>query len=75
MSGLEVTRALRTRGLQTRVVLVTGQADATLRECALEAGASQILEKPFAPHELITALRAILSSRISRMMVDTARLP
>lgn len=58
MSGLEVIRSLRAQGLQTRVILITGHADAVLLDRAAEAGATLVLEKPFPPQQLIEALGA-----------------
>ncbi|AQR63221.1 hypothetical protein BZG35_17385 [Brevundimonas sp. LM2] len=60
MSGVEVARALRAEGLNTRVILITGHADPALLERAAEAGATLVLEKPFPPQQLIDALNRLL---------------
>lgn len=60
MSGIEVTRALRGRGVTDTIILVTGHADETLVQHALNEGANVCLEKPFPPARLI----AIIDGRV-----------
>ncbi|CAN5369074.1 hypothetical protein BH09PSE1_BH09PSE1_23080 [soil metagenome] len=59
MGGIEVARALRERGVNSRIILITGHADPSLVERGLKAGASLLLEKPFAPRRLLEALEAL----------------
>lgn len=61
MSGIEVARTLRKRGIGASIILVTGHADPALVEHALQAGAALVLEKPFPPQRLIAALNALSS--------------
>lgn len=56
LSGIEVSRALRSRAVPVHVILVTGHADRELVARATEAGAILVLEKPFAPQRLIEVL-------------------
>lgn len=63
MGGLEVTRALRAQGHAFSVILITGHADSGLVERGLQAGATQVLEKPFRPQQLISALNALLDRK------------
>lgn len=62
MSGLEVLRRIRgNRALQsTLVFMVTAHATVADRVKALEAGADDILTKPFAEQELLARLRSLL---------------
>lgn len=61
-NGVELTRLLRERGSTMPVILITGNANETLKAEAMSAGASAVLEKP-------AALGAILAE-ISRVTAD-----
>jgi putative two-component system response regulator len=62
MSGFEVCRQLRTYpALQNiPIIMFTALADARVEPKALAAGATQALQKPFDPKELIEVLRTVL---------------
>jgi two-component system response regulator FixJ len=62
MNGVELTRQLRRRGSTMPVVLITGNANRTLKAEAMGAGADAVLEKPLA----LTALLA----EITRVTFD-----
>src|SRR5262245_36043986 len=53
MSGLEVLRALRRRGLATPVLLLTARDTIPDRVAGLDSGADDYLVKPFAFAELL----------------------
>ena len=59
-SGHEVIRALRARGDQTRVVVLTARDTLEDRVLGLDVGADDYLVKPFAFAELLARLRAVL---------------
>jgi two-component system response regulator FixJ len=61
-NGVELTRLLRERGSTMPVILLTGNANGTLKAEAMSAGADAVLEKP-------AALGAILAE-ISRVTAD-----
>jgi CheY-like chemotaxis protein len=45
MDGLTATRLIKSRFSQARIVIMTQFSDPKLRECAMDAGASQFLHK------------------------------
>lgn len=73
--GLEILAALRRRGLDTPVVVLTARDTLEDRVVGLDAGADDYLVKPFAFAELLARLRAIgrrgRGSDAERLAVDT----
>jgi len=60
LDGLDVLRALRTRGVKTPVLLLTAKDTVEDRVRGLDSGADDYLVKPFAFPELVARLRALL---------------
>lgn len=60
MSGLELQRRIRERGLVTPIIFVTGSRDRTVKAKAAALGATAMLDKPFDGDELIACLDAVL---------------
>ena len=58
--GLEILRAIRTRGLQTPVLVLTARDSLQDRVTGLDSGADDYLVKPFAFAELIARIRALV---------------
>jgi DNA-binding response OmpR family regulator len=58
--GLEVLRALRQRGVDTRVLILTARDTLDDRVKGLDSGADDYLVKPFAFAELIARIRALV---------------
>jgi two-component system copper resistance phosphate regulon response regulator CusR len=58
--GLEVLRALRQRGAQTPVLMLSARGELDDRVAGLEGGADDYLAKPFAFAELVARCRALL---------------
>ncbi len=58
--GLEILRALRARGLQTPVLILTAKDTIEDRVQGLDCGADDYLVKPFAFPELVARIRALL---------------
>lgn len=59
-SGLEILQALRKRGLQTPVLILTAKDTVDDRVAGLDGGADDYLVKPFAFPELLARIRALL---------------
>ena len=58
-SGLDLTRALRTR-TQVPIIMVTARGDEAERVLGLELGADDYIPKPFGRAELLARIRAVL---------------
>jgi two-component system, OmpR family, copper resistance phosphate regulon response regulator CusR len=58
-SGLEILAALRERGFQARVLILTAKDSVEDRVVGLDAGADDYLVKPFAFPELLARIRAL----------------
>jgi two-component system copper resistance phosphate regulon response regulator CusR len=59
-SGLEILRAMRTRGLKAPVLILTARDAIEDRVVGLDCGADDYLVKPFAFAELLARIRALL---------------
>ena len=59
VDGLTVLRLLRTKGVQTPVLLLTALGSVDDRISGLDAGADDYLPKPFAFGELVARIRAL----------------
>lgn len=59
LDGFEVCRRLRARRVDTPVIIVTARDAVADRVTALDAGADDVLVKPFAFDELLARLRAL----------------
>jgi len=57
--GFTVCRRLRTRGIDTPILLLTGRGGVKDRVRGLDAGADDYVAKPFAFEELVARLRAV----------------
>jgi FixJ family two-component response regulator len=67
MSGLELQRTLRARGIDRAIVFVTGQGDIPTTVQAMKAGAVTFLSKPVQRAELVAAVReALLRDAVGR---------
>jgi two-component system alkaline phosphatase synthesis response regulator PhoP len=60
MSGWDVLRGLRRKGLDTPVIMLTARADEVDRVLGLELGADDYVTKPFSLRELLARVRAVL---------------
>jgi DNA-binding response OmpR family regulator len=60
MTGLEILRAIRAKGLQLPVLVLTGRSNIADKECGFDSGADDYLTKPFSLRELKARVRALL---------------
>ena len=58
--GLEVSSALRARGVRTPILMLTARDAVDDRVAGLDAGADDYLTKPFSVRELLARMRALL---------------
>lgn len=56
MSGLELQRLMKTRGIHLPIVFLTGHADVSMAVEALKHGATDFIEKPFKDQLLLDAV-------------------
>ena len=60
MSGLDVCRILRTRGIEIPILMLTARSEETDKVVGLEVGADDYVTKPFSIKELLARIRAHL---------------
>jgi two-component system response regulator FixJ len=63
MGGLELLRRVAALRPALPVIVITGRTSAALGAEAMAAGATALIEKPFAADEIVLAVRAVLASR------------
>ena len=63
MTGPELQRELKRRGLEIPIVFITGHRDETVRTRMLQHGAVECLFKPFSESALVEALEAAFRAR------------
>jgi two-component system response regulator FixJ len=63
MSGLELVRRLKERGVTLPVVMITGHGDVPLAVEAMRAGVIDFIEKPFADEVLLRSIHMALDAR------------
>jgi FixJ family two-component response regulator len=56
LSGLEVQRKMKERGIHTPIIFVTGHGDVPMSVQAMKAGAVEFLTKPFRDQDLLDAI-------------------
>lgn len=66
MSGLDVCRELRKKGLEMPIIMLTARAEEIDRVLGLEIGADDYVTKPFSVRELIARIRVRLRRLPSR---------
>jgi FixJ family two-component response regulator len=60
MSGPELQRELKRRGIQTPIIFITAHQDEAVRRDTIDQGAVECLLKPFTDTALLNALNAAL---------------
>jgi DNA-binding response OmpR family regulator len=61
MNGMEICRQLRSKGIATPIIMLTGQKkDEIDKVLGLEVGADDYMTKPFGTQELLARIRAVI---------------
>ena len=61
LSGLEICRQIRSKGIKTPIIMLTGQKKEEIdKVLGLELGADDYLTKPFGTKELLARIKAVL---------------
>lgn len=61
MSGIELQEALRSRGAELPIIIITGHGDIAMAVRAMKAGAADFIEKPFHDQTLLDAVHRALA--------------
>jgi len=69
MSGLDVCRTLRARGIETPILMLTARSQEIDKVVGLEVGADDYVTKPFSIKELLARIRAHLR-RAAKQVVE-----
>jgi len=67
LSGIDLIKASRTHGVQTKFLVVTAYGDNLTANRALQAGAVAVLGKPLRPQELATAVYDVLNPAVDQI--------
>lgn len=73
ISGMELTRILKQRGVKLPVIIITGHGDLPLAVEAMRAGVVDFIEKPFDDEVLSGAIRRALASQDETSANDADR--
>ena len=69
MNGLELLQQLHDAGHRLPAIMITGNADVSMAVQAMKAGASDFIEKPINPNELVVSVkRALEQSRDTKKL-------
>jgi DNA-binding response OmpR family regulator len=60
LTGLEICKSIRARGITVPVVFITAQSDIDSTEAGLEAGGDDYLTKPFNERELMARIKSVM---------------
>lgn len=74
LTGLELVRELKDRGVDLPVIVMTGHGDVPLAVEAMKAGVVDFIEKPFSDEVLLAAVKAAFERLNNDVEPDAARL-
>ena len=66
MDGMTCLREMRTRHINTPVIILTARGEEYDKLAGLESGADDYVVKPFSPRELVARVRAVLNRTMPR---------
>ena len=67
MCGLQLLKKLRERGLEIPVIVLTADADVRWAVAAMQAGADDLVEKPFEAEDLLRRVRLLIDRSIEQL--------
>lgn len=73
MNGLDVVRTLKTSGVRTVAVIMTGYNDSELAKAAVGAGAMAFIAKSRLTHDLLPAMRGALQGSVFVSQITAAK--
>lgn len=73
ISGIDLLRKLKSDGIATPVIVMTGHGDVPLAVEAMKLGAFDFVEKPFDDDVLLTSVRGALGERDKHSVQDAER--
>lgn len=77
IEGIEVCRILRSRGVQTPIIMITARQDVSFEVRGLTEGADDFIVKPFDIEQLVARIRAVTrrsssqSAALARTVIDS----
>ncbi len=72
MDGMTCLREMRTRHINTPVIILTARSEEYDKLAGLEGGADDYVVKPFSPRELVARVRAVLNRTMPRAETSSA---
>lgn len=66
MDGVEVLKYMKSKGMKSRLIMLTGDGDPTIVSQCAKYGAMDYLTKPYNYHELVEAIDRALSDNSPR---------
>ena len=72
MDGMTCLREMRTRHINTPVIILTARGEEYDKLAGLEGGADDYVVKPFSPRELVARVRAVLNRTMPRAETSSA---
>lgn len=66
MDGMQTLREMRSRKLDTPVIMLTARGEEYDRVAGLETGADDYVVKPFSPRELVARVKAVLGRTLPK---------
>ena len=66
ISGLELQRLLKERGIHLPIIFLTGHADVAIAVQAMKLGAAEFIEKPFKDQHLLDAVAQAVAKDVAR---------
>ena len=70
VDGMTVLREMRTRKINTPVIILTARGEEYDRVAGLESGADDYVVKPFSTRELIARIKAVLTRTLPKSQAD-----